>query len=898
MKDGASDHRTAPVDAAAAHGAAAATVDLPDRWRLLELLGSGGQATVWLAEDRTLGQRVALKILPADADERTRARWLEEVRQGRQLSHPNLIRIFDLVETSDRPVAVMEYVPGGTLADRVVADGPQPVEAVIDWAREALSVLAYLHDNRIVHRDVKPSNLLVTGDGTVKLSDLGLVRHMDRSSDLTRTLEGVGTPRFMAPEQLRGEAPTASCDLYSLGVTLFQLLTGRLPFEGDSAFQVADGHLHGQPPPVRGLRPDCPRWLARYVERLLEKTPQARYSSALTALAALNERSVGLSMRVVRRAAMAVGVAAVIAGGGWMMKRFDAPVLDRVEIEGDVVVARAADNRRLWSAGRPNERPVTIVDDFVGDSGSEVAIGWSPAAGNVDPDVGVVFELRSDRGEILRTFDSSAVPTSLFPEVAPLWFLREVGVADVLGDGADLVWGLVNSRWFSAVIGVTSFRNPTERPAMLFANSGHSQHLTAADLNGDGMEEIIAIAINNPMGFQRVLITFGARSRTTGESCGRMSSPDIGAFSQARTSTPAGCVTYTPLGSGVQVIDPPRVAGNRLELLVDGKLRRFDLWGNPEGAPTFGSGGEAREAFWGDLAVTCAKLRLSQRVDPPFTMERLRADHSEVLVERPMEVAAVLVAARALASGGHPENAVSLLRDGVDRFPDETDLRLRLGEQLLIAGERSEGRRWVADSIAVGSSGRAHTDLVFMMILDAAMHGDRRAYDETRGFAANLATSSSNEVVEFLDIAWLFFQGQWSDPRLVETDPGWVHLWLQVVQSWARFESNLDPEPALAVVAELQALNETRDLARLLEARVLLAAGAVEASSELADGALNNLTMDCRVDFEACAWVPLAEWVLGRALSSTEGRKDEAKAALTRAAEHAPGTWIATSLTQ
>ena len=235
---------------------------------MLELLGSGGQATVWLAEDRTLGQKVALKILPADADERTRARWLEEVRQGRRLSHPNLIRIFDVVETSDRPVAVMEYVPGGTLSDRVVAEGALPVEAVIGWAREVLSVLGYLHDNRIVHRDVKPSNLLVGEDGIVKLSDLGLVRHLDRSSDLTRTLEGVGTPRFMAPEQLRGEAPTASCDLYSLGVTLYQLLTGRLPFEGDSAFQVADGHLHREPPPVRDLRPECPRWLARFVESI------------------------------------------------------------------------------------------------------------------------------------------------------------------------------------------------------------------------------------------------------------------------------------------------------------------------------------------------------------------------------------------------------------------------------------------------------------------------------------------------------------------------------------------------------------------------------------------------------------------------------------------------------
>ncbi len=898
MGKGPSDHRTAPVDAAAAHDSASATVDLPDRWRLLELLGSGGQATVWLAEDRTLGQRVALKILPADADERTRARWLEEVRQGRRLSHPNLIRIFDVVETSDRPVAVMEYLPGGTLADRVAAVGAQPVESVIEWARQTLQVLAYLHDNRIVHRDVKPSNLLVGEDGTVKLSDLGLVRHMDRSSDLTRTLEGVGTPRFMAPEQLRGEAPTAACDLYSLGVTLFQLLTGRLPFEGDSAFQVADGHLHADPPPVRDFRPECPRWLARFVERLLEKQPLARYSSAHKALEALDGRSVGLSSRAIRKTATVVVAAAVIAGGVWLLRTVKAPILDRVEIEGDVLIARAVDNEQLWSASRPLERPVALVEDFVGDSRSEVAIGWSPAAGNADPDIGVVMELRSDRGEVLRSFDSTILMDTAFPEVAPIWYLREMTVGHILGEGADLVWALINSRWYSTMIGATSFRRATEKPIMLFSNSGHSQLLSIADLNGDGIDEVVAVVINNPMGFQRVLVTFGARSRLTGESCTRMASPDLDAFSQARTVGPAGCLTYTPLGSGVRVVDAPRVTDSGIEMMVDGEVRRFDLWGNPEGAPTFGAGCEAREAFWDDLALTCARLRLAARVDPPFTMARLRADHPEILAEQPSEVAAYLVAARALASGGHVENATAVLRDGVERYPDENDLRLRLGEQLLIAGERSDGRRWVAESIGVGSSGRAHTDLIFMMILDAAVHGDRRAYDETRRYAGNLGASSNNEVVGFLDMAWLFFQGEWDDPRLVDVDPGWVHLWLQLVQAWARFETTGNSGPALDVAENLAALNETRDLARLLEARVRLSDGDATVAAQLAEGALNNLEMDCRVDFEACAWVPLAEWVLGTALSSTDGREAEARAVLEKSAARAPGTWIATSLTQ
>ena len=283
---------------------------------------------------------MALKVLPANADERTRARWLEEVRQGRRLSHPHLIRIFDVVETSDRPVAVMEFVPGGTLADRVVAGGAQPIEDVIRWTGEVLEVLTYLHENRIVHRDVKPSNLLVAEDGSIKLSDLGLVRSLDRGSDLTRTLEGVGTPRFMSPEQLKGEAPTPACDLYSLGVTMYQLLAGRLPFDGDSAFQIADGHLHLRPPGIREHRPECPRWLARFVEKLLEKSPAERFRSAGHARSVLDRRWVGFSRRTLTVPATVAAVVAIAFLGGVVVRSVITPTLDRVEIEDDLVVAR------------------------------------------------------------------------------------------------------------------------------------------------------------------------------------------------------------------------------------------------------------------------------------------------------------------------------------------------------------------------------------------------------------------------------------------------------------------------------------------------------------------------------------------------------------------------------
>ena len=898
MAEGASDHRTAPVDAAAGHGASSATVDLPDRWRLLELLGAGGQATVWLAEDRTLGQPVALKILPADADARTRGRWLEEVRQGRRLSHPNLIRIFDVVETSDRPVAVMEFVPGGTLADRVAGDGAQPIEDVIGWAREVLSVLAYLHESRIVHRDVKPSNLLVADDGSIKLSDLGLVRNLDRGSDLTRTLEGVGTPRFMAPEQLRGETPTPSCDLYSLGVTLYQLLTGRVPFDGDSAFQIADGHLHAEPAPIRDLRPECPRWLARFVARLLEKDPEARFRTARGALVALGRRKVRLSRRALRGTAVAIVIVAAVVVALGFARSFITPSLDRIEIGDSEVVARSEDGRRLWSSEKPGHIPQVVMADVSGNDHQEVIVGWSTSRAGEGPEDSAFFEVHSTSGEVIRSIRSSGWAKDDFPDFTTVWHLKEMAAGNLGGDGEDLVWGLTNPRWYPAILGVTSFRRTSERSLVQLSNSGHVQNMTVADLDGDGLDEIVAVLVNNPMGFQRILVSMGARSRLTGEACGTMKSPDIRAFLQARTTTPRGCLSFTPLGSDVLVVEPPKVGNREIELVLDGEIRRFDEWGNPEGSPLFGGGPQARESYWEDFASACARIRLETRIEPPFSLDGLRTDHPGVLSEAGTEVGSYLVAARALASGGHRENAVALLRDGVERHPGERDLRLRLGEQLLIGGARREGRVSLAKSVNIASSGRNHNDQVYMLILDASVHGDSKDYEETRRFIANLSATATTEAMAFLDAAWFFFQGEWDDPRIIDVDPGSIHQWVRVIREWARFELVGDVDATLERVAELVATEEISQFARVLEARVRLDAGDPASASQLADAALRNLQIKCRVDFEACAWAPLAEWALGQALGSIEGREAEALAVQKSAAEHAPGTWIAIPLTQ
>jgi hypothetical protein len=574
-------------------------------------------------------------------------------------------------------------------------------------------------------------------------------------------------------------------------------------------------------------------------------------------------------------------------------------VIDRIEIEDDSIVARAADNRRLWSAAREGERPQAIVADFVGDENPEVAIGWTVPASTGGSGSGVTIELRSGDGTALRSTGTARLADHAFPDVTPRWSVQSMAVGNTFGRGADLVWALVNPRWYSSVIGVSDFRAPGSRPSLVFANSGHVQHLVVADLDGDGTDEIVAIAVNNPMGFQRVLITLGAKSRLTGESCSvGLVSPDLHAFLQARTDAPRGCLTYTPLGPGIQVADAPRATTAGIDVVIDGELRRFDVWGDPEGTASLGSDGILRAAFWADLARTSSELRLSPRLDPPFTLDVLRSTNAEIFSERPSEIAAYLVAARALASGGHRGNAVSLLRDGVARLPEDLDLRLRLGEQLLIAGEREEGRRWIAESLNIGNSGRNHNDATQMLILDAAVNGDQQALEETRRIIANLGTSADIEEMTYLDVVWLFFQGRWADPRLADAEVGWVFRWLEFVQAWARYESSLDAESALDVVERLRDVAEVDNLVRLLEARVRLEDGEPIIASQLADAAVRSLAAQCRVDYQACVWVPLAERMLGEALADTDGRGDEARAVLARAAEHAPNTWIATPLTR
>jgi serine/threonine protein kinase len=247
------------------------------RYRIDRVLGRGGMAVVYLARDEELHRRVAVKVL-ADhlvGDQSFRARFLQESRLASRLSHPNVVQVYDAGDADGRPYIVMEYVPGGTVAQR---DG-LTWEPTVALALQACAGLQHAHDAGLVHRDVKPANLLVRDDDVLKIADFGIAR----AAELTRlTSHGtvLGTAAYLSPEQAAGEEVTAAADIYSLGAVLYELLTGRTPFEFDSLAELAALQAGGQIAPVRDLEPSVPEPVEAAVMHALARDPRFRPASA------------------------------------------------------------------------------------------------------------------------------------------------------------------------------------------------------------------------------------------------------------------------------------------------------------------------------------------------------------------------------------------------------------------------------------------------------------------------------------------------------------------------------------------------------------------------------------------------------------------------------------------
>jgi eukaryotic-like serine/threonine-protein kinase len=256
------------------------------RYRILRKLGSGGMANVYLAEDEELGRRVAIKILNDRhaSDESFVERFRREAKNAAGLSHPNIVSVYDRGEAEGTYYIAMEYLEGRSLKERIVGEGALPIAAAIEVTRQILRALNFAHARGIVHRDIKPHNVLLAQDGPgdgeprFKVTDFGISR--TTTSQMTEAGSIVGTAQYLSPEQARGAAVDQRSDVYSVGVVLYELLTGKLPFTGETPLEIAMKHLSEVPKPPSELRREIPADLDMVVLRALAKDPEDRYESA------------------------------------------------------------------------------------------------------------------------------------------------------------------------------------------------------------------------------------------------------------------------------------------------------------------------------------------------------------------------------------------------------------------------------------------------------------------------------------------------------------------------------------------------------------------------------------------------------------------------------------------
>src|SRR5215217_4504874 len=253
------------------------------RYRIVRKLGAGGMANVYLAEDQELGRRVAIKILDDRhaGDDQFIERFRREAKNAAGLSHANIVSIYDRGEAEGTYYIAMEYLDGRSLKELILSRGAAPPRIAIEYARQILAALRFAHRHGVVHRDIKPHNIMVDAEGRLTVTDFGIARaEQAGSSQMTEAGSIIGTAQYLSPEQARGAPVDQRSDIYSVGVLLYELLTSSVPFTGDTPVEIAMKHLSAVPEAPSKKRPDVPRGLDLAVVRALAKDPDDRFQSA------------------------------------------------------------------------------------------------------------------------------------------------------------------------------------------------------------------------------------------------------------------------------------------------------------------------------------------------------------------------------------------------------------------------------------------------------------------------------------------------------------------------------------------------------------------------------------------------------------------------------------------
>jgi serine/threonine-protein kinase len=749
---------------------------------------------VWLAQDQELGEWVAIKVFSPELSETDRERLRREVRWGRTLLHPGLVRLYELVESDGRLALVMEWLSGGSLVGRLRA-GPLPVDEVVRIADKVLATLEYIHAQGVVHRDVKPSNLLLDGEGQVRLGDLGLARPLTGGIDLTRTNMTVGTPGFMSPEQLRGETLTPATDLYSLGATMYQLLTGGLVFEGSSHFEVARHHLSTLPQDPRRLRRDCPRWLARFVLRLLEKRPEDRWPNAGEARLALHRRANLTSPRVWRRAIVAAGVAGLLVALGTIGETVVYPRVRRgetVKVEAVEQEVHGLDKwgKTTWHIGLADPVQHVVSADLDGDGKRETVITAYPRRFAREGEAMTpadILVVRND-GTVLTRVHPEDVITDGWAFPYPKVLAPEPHLIDLDSDGRLELVVLCPQRGFYPFALLVYWPRRDLWDCVL-VHSGWMSGVAAVP--GSSPPRLRIAGVNNRLGFLPVVGEVMLPPSGPGDPLGvatSLGSPDFGWGGIGRFSYN----WYTLLEQGAQ---PSRISvesdgGSEVTLrgvLEREKIVHVDRLGNPVPGPNVGRDLRALRGWFLEQLRT---LTVSEQTSNVASLEAhvaaIRSGAGPLLAEVPYRAILGEARGRALARLG------------------DVDAGIRVLQQTLLESQFEEARFRLIQLQAL--SGRLDDAIGLATAMVNSPRNDRGDYDGVQLLVRLAVERRDDSLLRNALIRIGKFEGVTSSEmtRLNATLWGRAHLWWDeigeadcAVRSW-----NYAPEgDALACLA-------------------------------------------------------------------------------------------------
>lgn len=275
---------------------------LSDRYEIIEKIGVGGMAIVYKAKDLLLNRVVTIKVLREQfaSDDDFVRRFRREAQSAASLSHPNIVSIYDVGKDGDTEYIVMEYVEGQNLKELIRNYAPLSSEQSINLARQIAEAIRHAHEHHIIHRDIKPHNILVTADGRAKVTDFGIARAVSAAT-MTHTGDIIGSVHYLSPEQAKGVQTNEQSDLYSLGIILYELLTGKVPYDGETPVAIALKHLQENPVPPSQLNPRISQGIENVILKAIAKAPERRYQTAVEFVEDLNHIQNGEPIRKIER---------------------------------------------------------------------------------------------------------------------------------------------------------------------------------------------------------------------------------------------------------------------------------------------------------------------------------------------------------------------------------------------------------------------------------------------------------------------------------------------------------------------------------------------------------------------------------------------------------------------